>query len=185
MLKLIRPIAIISIVFENRETMLWQIHEMMRTEGLTKPGAIAHECEVYSKLLPTTHELAATLYIELPYDENIRAALDRLIGVDESTGLQVGEENVPASFDPGQHDEDRISSVHYIRFRFSDAQRVAFLERSHGRRGRLPRRRLLDQFRRKREHPFLEYGERRPEQSKRHKSVGQHDVLLPGRQPEP
>jgi len=117
----------ISVVFENRETMLWQVHEMVRTENLTKPEAIAHECQTYSQLLPSKNELSATLYIEFPYNSDIRESLNGLIGIDEVTFLVVGDDEIPAKFDPGQYEEDRISSVHYLKFPLSAQQREAFV----------------------------------------------------------
>jgi hypothetical protein len=120
----------ISMVFENRETVLWQIHEMVRTEGLSKPEAVAHECATYSELLPGDGQLSATLFIELPPGADIRRGLDELVGIDEKTALVIGDEVIPAEFDPGQVGEDRISSVHYVKFTLSPEQRELFRDRS-------------------------------------------------------
>jgi hypothetical protein len=120
----------VALLFENRETMVWQIHEMMRAEGITKPAALEHECETYSALLPTQSELSATMFIEMAQGANIRAELDRLIGIDECTALYVGDERVAAKFDPSQLTEERISAVHYLRFPLSGPQREAFLSRN-------------------------------------------------------
>jgi hypothetical protein len=120
----------VSVVFENRETVLWQIHEMVRTEGITRPEAVAHECETYSQLLPRPGQLSGTLFIELAQGSNIRAELDALIGLDEATQLVIGGEVIRAEFDQAQVGEDRISAVHYIRFTLSPAQQKQFLDRA-------------------------------------------------------
>src|SRR5439155_24871586 len=58
--------AEMSIVFENHDTMLMQVQEMLRTERITNEKGIAHELETYNELVPNDGELAATLFIEIP-----------------------------------------------------------------------------------------------------------------------
>jgi len=106
----------LSFVFENRETVRHQIHEMLRTERIVDPERIEEEVRVYNELLPGEHELSATLFIEIPELAHIRPVLDKLIGIDEHVRLDIGNATVRATFDPGQFEEDRISAVHYIRF---------------------------------------------------------------------
>src|SRR5262245_2072838 len=52
-------------VFENRDTALMQIQEMLRTERITREAAILHEIETYNQLVPGDHELSATVLIEI------------------------------------------------------------------------------------------------------------------------
>lgn len=106
----------VTLVFEDRETLRWQVLEMCRVEGLRDPRAVAHEIEVYNELVPGDAELSATLYVEITDRAEIRPELDRLIGIDEHVVLEVGDAEVPARFDPKQMDEDRIAAVQYIRF---------------------------------------------------------------------
>src|SRR5687768_16432109 len=54
-------------LFENRDTVLLQIQEMLRTERITQEAAIAHELETYNELVPGERELSVTLFIE--YEE--------------------------------------------------------------------------------------------------------------------
>ena len=54
-----------SCVFENRDTALMQIQEMLRTERITRPAAIDHEVETYNQLVPGDHELSATVLVEI------------------------------------------------------------------------------------------------------------------------
>lgn len=120
----------ISMVFENRETMLWQVHEMMRAERIADRSALKHECETYSRLLPTPTELSATLYIEISQSREIRPWLDRLVGIDLHTQMVLGDDVVSAYFDPSQYTDDRIAAVHYLRFRFTTEQRERFFNPS-------------------------------------------------------
>jgi hypothetical protein len=118
-LKRFRRIAVgneLTFIFENRDTVRFQVQEMLRTERIVKPEAIQEELDVYNALLPGEDELSATLMIEIPEQARIREVLDRLIGIDEHVFLDIGAATVQASFDPKQFEQDRISAVQYIRF---------------------------------------------------------------------
>lgn len=120
--------------FENAETLRYQVQEMVYTERLTDPGEIAHEIEVYSRLLPTSHSLAATMFVELDVLEAVRTELDRLEGIQRCVSLEIGGEVARAVEIPGP-DEDPESpsatvSVHMLRFPLTDAQRDAFRDPS-------------------------------------------------------
>jgi hypothetical protein len=106
----------LTFIFENRDTVLFQIQEMLRAERVVKEERIEDEIAVYNELVPGPSELSATLMIEIPEMKQIRAELDRLIGIDEHVFLDVGAETVRATFDPKQFESDRISAVQYIRF---------------------------------------------------------------------
>jgi len=103
-------------IFENRDTVIFQIQEMTRAERTVDPEAIAEEVAVYNELVPGENELSATLMIEIPDQSRIRPALDRLVGIDEHVFLDVGGDTVQATFDEKQFEEERISAVQYIRF---------------------------------------------------------------------
>lgn len=107
---------ILCFIFENRDTVIFQIREITRVERCVSDEAIAAEVEVYNELVPRDHELSATLMIEIPNQTSIRPQLDRLIGIDEHVHLDIGGETVRASFDDKQFQEDRVSAVQYIRF---------------------------------------------------------------------
>jgi len=107
---------ILCFIFENRDTVIFQIQEITRVERCVSDEAIAAEVEVYNELVPRDHELSATLMIEIPNQTSIRPQLDRLIGIDEHVHLDIGGETVRASFDDKQFQEDRVSAVQYIRF---------------------------------------------------------------------
>ena len=57
-----------TIVFENTDTMRWQVQEMARAERMLRDEQIAHEVETYNQLIPDAGELSATLFIELTSD---------------------------------------------------------------------------------------------------------------------
>lgn len=105
----------LTFIFENRDTVRFQIQEMVRTERLVKDAAIQQEVAVYNQLIPGLDELSATLMIEIADRTRIRATLDRLIGIDEHVFLDIDGQAVKASFDARQFESDRISAVQYIR----------------------------------------------------------------------
>ena len=125
-LKRLRRVSLgdrISLVFENRETALYQIHEMVRTERITAPDAIQAEIDVYGRSVPEGNELSATMFIEITEQDSIRLLLDRLIGVNERLRLRIGEGHIiPGVFEPGWSREDRIAAVQYVKFPFSPEQ---------------------------------------------------------------
>lgn len=110
----------VTLLFEDRETIRFQVQEMMRVERLRDPDKIQHELDVYNALLPGAGELSATLMIEITDAARIRAELDRLVGIDQHVFLVLGSgaeaSRVRARFDAGQLDSDRISAVHYLKF---------------------------------------------------------------------
>jgi hypothetical protein len=118
----------VTFVFENHDTILFQIQEMMRAERIVNDDAVQHEIDTYNQLLPEENELAATMLIELPDPARIRDEIMKFHGVNagDHTYIQIGDERLPGVFDAGQSDERRISAVQYVRFRFNGAQRETF-----------------------------------------------------------
>ncbi|MCA9773538.1 MAG: DUF3501 family protein, partial [Myxococcales bacterium] len=117
----------VTAVFENRETIRFQIQEMLRAEGIAEAEKIDAEIETYNTLLPAPGELSATVFLEYTSDEELRTVMPRLLGIEEHLKfLLPGGRAVPATFEPGRSTEDRTSSVHYCRFPFDAAARAAF-----------------------------------------------------------
>lgn len=122
----------LSFVFENRETVWFQIQEMIRAERIVDEGRIAEEVEVYNTLLPRPGELAATMFIEIAETAQIKPVLDTLLGVDvgDHVRLEVGPHLVPGVFEAGHSDEElgKLSAVHFVRFAVPPAARRAFAD---------------------------------------------------------
>lgn len=119
--------------FENAETLQYQVQEMVFAEHVTDPADVQHEAEAYGRLLPTSHELCATLFIELEDVETVRADLARLAGLQHALSIRLGtgdEALVASGVELPGVDEDgpnpETVSVHFVRFRFDDAARDAF-----------------------------------------------------------
>ena len=122
----------ILITFENSKTMKFQIQEMMRAERMVHDSQIEEELNVYNPLIPSGDELSATLFIEITDPEKIRPVLDSFIGLTEGVNVffEIDGEKVVAEFEEGREKEDNISSVHYIRFPFTEEQKNNFVKNS-------------------------------------------------------
>ena len=113
----------VSLHFENRDTILFQIEEMIRVETIRDPAKLAEEVRVYNDLIAEDGELRATFFVEITDRSRIRADLDSLVGLEsEGLAMRVGDERVAAEFEPGHAREDRISAVHFVRFQLTPAQ---------------------------------------------------------------
>jgi len=112
----------VTLVFENRDTVLFQIQEMIRAERIVAPERIREEVEMYNEQIPRPGELSATLLINVTDAAKIKEILDRFQGIDkgETVGMQVGEHRAYGVFEQGRTKEDKISAVHYVRFPISD-----------------------------------------------------------------
>ena len=123
-----------TMLFEDRETLRFQIQEMLWVERSEEPAKIEHEVEVYNELIPDAGELSATLFIEITEAGQIRPELDRLIGIDEHVHIVLGEGDdervITARFDSGQMDTERISAVHYLRFSLAADEIAELRDRS-------------------------------------------------------
>lgn len=126
----------ITFVFENRDTIRFQIQEMARVEKLMSDEEIETELRIYNPLIPEPGHLAATMFIELVSDEELREWLPNLVGVEATVELRIGAaedgsavdgtEIVRCLVDPDHAKhltrEDVTASVHYIHFALTDEQ---------------------------------------------------------------
>ena len=119
----------LSFVFENRETVLFQLQEMCRVERITDDARIQDEIDVYGALRPRPGELSATMMIEIADKEQIQLVLDRFMGIDTGcVSMQVGRDYaVPGRFEAGHSDEER-GKIAAVRFAFPEATVRAFAD---------------------------------------------------------
>ena len=117
----------VSIVFENRDTVIFQIQEMLRAEKITDLDKIREEIAVYNELIPNSGELSATLFLEIADQANLRQDLLKFLGIDEAVFFKVGGRVVAGRFEEGRSKEDKISAVQYVRFPFDPQARQALV----------------------------------------------------------
>ena len=118
----------VFLVFDNRQTLTMQVEEVCRIEQLVRDDQIQAEIDAQNALMPDEHTLAATLFVPLPGDADVRTEMAKLVGLDEHLILHVGPHALRAVFEPGRSTEDRISAVQYVRFPLSDAARAALAQ---------------------------------------------------------
>ncbi|HEX4208849.1 MAG TPA: DUF3501 family protein [Candidatus Binataceae bacterium] len=106
----------ITLLFENGQSVWYQIHEMVRTERLTAEDAIRHEIDTYNELLPRSGELAATMLIEYPDPQDRDLKLRELVGLESHLWIRIGERREKGRFDARQIATDRVSAVQFVRF---------------------------------------------------------------------
>jgi Protein of unknown function (DUF3501) len=121
---------IMTLVFESFDTVRFQVQEMARVEKIISDEAVQVELDIYNRLLPGVGELSATLFIELTSESELREWLPRLVGIERAIGIIV-DGDVVASEPEAEHaaalTRDTVTpAVHYLRFRFSEAQVAAF-----------------------------------------------------------
>lgn len=117
----------ISVLFENRNTVLFQIQELLHSEDLADPGEIDEYIEIYSGMLPLEDELSATLFIELDNQAKLTELLKELKGIEHHLSLVIGGETVQAVFEEVHDDREFTTSVHYLKFPLSQAAKNLLL----------------------------------------------------------
>ncbi len=110
----------ITLVFENHQTVLFQIQEMIRAERIVDLDRVRDEIDVYNELIPGPGELSATLLIELQDSTRVREELPKFYGLDEATRLELDGARVDGVFEGGRAREDKVSAVQYVRFALGD-----------------------------------------------------------------
>lgn len=121
---------IVTVLFENRDTIRFQIQEMARVEKILSDDGIQAELDTYNPLIPEAGELAASLFVELTDEYAMREWLPRLVGIESSIELRAGsgdsEVRVRCRVDPDherQLTRDEVTAaVHYIGFTLSPDQ---------------------------------------------------------------
>ena len=114
--------------FENYDTMWHQVHEMLYIERGGE-AQIKDELEAYNPLIPQGDELVATVMFEIEDAARRARELARLGGVEDRIYLSIAGARASGIADPTRENtspEGKASSVQFIRFPFSDAQRAKF-----------------------------------------------------------
>jgi hypothetical protein len=111
-----------TLYFEDRLTMQYQVQEMLRAERIFEADAIEEELAAYNPLIPDGSNWKATFMIEFSDVDERRQALAQMIGVEDRVWVQVGDHDriwSIADEDLEREDEDKTSSVHFLRFQLT------------------------------------------------------------------
>jgi hypothetical protein len=118
----------VNLQFEDEQTIKRQIQEMLHIEKIFDEAGIQSEIEAYGPLVPDGSNWKATMLIEYPDPHERKRELARLIGIEDRLFVEVeGHARVYAIADEDleRENDEKTSSVHFVRFEFSDAQRQA------------------------------------------------------------
>ena len=117
-----------ALYFEDELTMQYQVQEMLRIEKIFEPDGIQDELDVYNPLIPDGMNWKATFMMEYADEEERKAALAQLIGIETNIWMQVeGFDKIRpiANEDLDRTTEEKTSSVHFLRFELSEAMITA------------------------------------------------------------
>ena len=120
-----------TLYFEDALTMQYQVQEMLRIERIFEAEGIQEELDAYNPLIPDGSNWKATFMVEIPDPGERKVALARLIGIERHIWVQVGE--LPrvtpiADEDLDREDEEKTSSVHFLRFELTPEMVAAVKE---------------------------------------------------------
>lgn len=121
--------AHLTLVFEDRLTVQYQVQEMLRIERIFEAAGIADELAAYNPLIPDGTNLKATLLIEYDDVDERRRELERLRGIEHDVRLLVdGQAPIVAIADEDleRSNESKTSAVHFLRFELPPAAIDAF-----------------------------------------------------------
>jgi hypothetical protein len=121
----------VTLVFENAQTIRFQIQEMARAEKLLSDDAIETELRIYNPLVPEPGQLCATLFIELTSKDALMQWLPKLVGIERSVALRLADGSVVPAVVDEDHEaqltrEEVTASVHYVRWELTSDQVGAF-----------------------------------------------------------
>ena len=133
-LKALRRISVgpvVTLVFENRDTVRFQVQEMARAERILTDEGIQTELDIYNPLIPEPGQLSATLFLELTSEPAMREWLPRLVGIERSIVLRLADGREVRARPEQAHEaqltrEDVTAAVHYIWFELSADDVTAF-----------------------------------------------------------
>jgi hypothetical protein len=118
----------LNLQFEDEQTVLRQIQEMLHIEKIFDEAGIESEIEAYAPLVPDGTNWKATMLIEYPDPNERKRELARLIGVEDRVFVEVeGHARVYAIADEDldRENDEKTSAVHFLRFEFEPAARGA------------------------------------------------------------
>ena len=118
---------LVTLLFENRTTIRFQIQEMARAEKIISDESIQTELRIYNPLIPEPGQLCATLFIELTSQDALREWLPKLVGIERSLALRLADGEMVRAVVDEDHEQqltrDEITaSVHYVRWELTADQ---------------------------------------------------------------
>ena len=123
--------TVLTLMFENRLTMRYQIQEMARVEKLVTDEDIQVELDIYNAMIPEPGQLCATLFLELTSDEQMHIWLPKLVGIETSVLIALPNGDKVRSIVDEKHAAgltrtEVTAAVHYLRWELTPEQVESF-----------------------------------------------------------
>ena len=118
----------VTLLFEDEMTLRYQVQEMLRIEKIFEEDGIQSELDAYNPLCPDGSNFKATMLIEYGNVAERKAALAKLIGIEDRLFIQVeGQARVYAIADEDleRETEEKTSAVHFVRFELTAEMKSA------------------------------------------------------------
>jgi hypothetical protein len=116
----------VSLLFDNRETVLSQVHEMARAERILTDEGLQEQLDTYNPLIPEPGSLSATLMLELTEDSQLREWLPKLVGIEGHVVFRLNGEEIRSIVEEAHGQQltrqDVTAAVHFIGFEFTPQQ---------------------------------------------------------------
>ncbi len=119
----------VTLIFEDELTIRYQVQEMLRIEKTFEDSGIQDELDAYNPLIPDGSNLKATMMLEYEDPAVRKQELARLKGIEDHVYVQVdGQPKAYAIADEDmeRENDEKTSSVHFLRFEFAPASIAAF-----------------------------------------------------------
>ena len=119
----------VTLLFEDELTIRYQVQEMLRVEKMFEEAGIEHELDAYNPLIPDGSNLKATMLVEYEDEDERRAALGRLRGIEDAVWVRVAgfaPVRAIADEDLDRENDTKTSAVHFLRFELTPPMIAGF-----------------------------------------------------------
>jgi hypothetical protein len=123
---------LVHLVFENRDTVWFQIQEMIRAERMVRDEEIQQEIDIYNELIPEKNQLSITMFIEIPDEQERKRLLPQLVGIHDHLWFHIGNKHSVRAEADERSKEDyqygKAAVVHFLKLNLTPEQVKDFAE---------------------------------------------------------
>lgn len=123
---------LVHLVFENRDTVWFQIQEMIRVERMVRDEEIQQEIDIYNELIPEKNQLSITMFIEIPDEQERKRLLPKLVGIHDHLWFHIGNKHSIRAVANEKSERDyqygKAAVVHFLKLNLTPEQVKDFAE---------------------------------------------------------
>jgi hypothetical protein len=123
---------LVHLVFENRDTVWFQIQEMIRAERIVRDEEIQQEIDIYNELIPEKNQLSITMFIEIPDEQERKRLLPQLVGIHDHLWFHIGNKHSIRAVADEKSQRDyqygKAAVVHFLKLNLTPEQVKDFAE---------------------------------------------------------